>query len=76
MDEVSITELRQQLPSYLGRVAKGATVVVTLHGKPIAKIGPIQDRRAEAARRIEAMRETARVGDLVSPIDADWKALG
>ena len=74
MDEVNITELRQQLPTYLGRVARGATVLVTQHGKPIAKIVPVEDPCAEAARRIETLRKTARVGDVVSPIEAEWSA--
>jgi len=39
-NEVNVTVLRQELPSYLGRVQRGATVRITSRGKVIAELVP------------------------------------
>ena len=38
MSHVKITELRQNLPSYLEKVQNGEELQITLHGKVIARI--------------------------------------
>jgi antitoxin (DNA-binding transcriptional repressor) of toxin-antitoxin stability system len=40
MKEVSVTELRQKLPSYLARVQRGERIRVTSRGKVIAELAP------------------------------------
>lgn len=40
MTSVNVTELRQHLPEYLKQVQRGEEVVITLHGKTIARIVP------------------------------------
>ena len=75
MAEANITELRERLATYLKAVARGETILLTHHGRPIAKLVPVDDRRADATRRIEALRATAIVGDIESPIEANWGAL-
>ena len=40
MSEVSITELRQNLPKYLAKVRDGQKVRITSHGKVVAEITP------------------------------------
>ena len=40
MSEVSITELRQNLPKYLAMVRDGQKVRITSHGKLVAEITP------------------------------------
>ena len=49
---VSVTILRQHLPEYLARVARGERLAVTLRGRVIAEIPPPtpQPDAAEAAR--------------------------
>jgi prevent-host-death family protein len=39
--EISVTELRDRLSTYLCRVQQGAEFVVTRHGRPIARLVPI-----------------------------------
>ncbi len=53
MSGVNVTTLRQHLPEYLARVARGERLSVTLRGKVIAEISPPtpQPGAAEAARR-------------------------
>jgi prevent-host-death family protein len=52
MKDVKVTELRQNLPSYLARVRRGERVRVTSRGKVIAEISPpgAAKSESEAAR--------------------------
>lgn len=52
MNDVRVTELRQNLPEYLAKVRHGERVRVTSRGKVIAEISPPSASRkeAEAAR--------------------------
>ena len=75
MSEANITELRQNLATYLRAVEQGETVVLTHHGRAIARIVPVDNHRADATQRIESLRATAEIRDVESPIDADWDAL-
>ncbi len=52
MPGVNVTTLRQHLPEYLARVAKGERLSVTLRGRVIAEISPPTPPpdAAEAAR--------------------------
>lgn len=52
MEDVKVTELRQNLPEYLAKVRRGARVRVTSRGKVIAEIAPPSASRkdVEAAR--------------------------
>ena len=62
MREVQASEANAQLPSLLDAVERGETIVITRHGKPIARIVPEADRRqAELDRviaEIEEFRQT------------------
>ena len=73
--QVSVTELRQNLPTYLASVRKGgATIDVTSHGKVIARIVAGGDPGEEARARLVEARARARIGDVLSPIDVKWNA--
>lgn len=74
MTVVSITELRRRLPELLGRVEDGGEVRVTRRGKLVARIQPAEDARTEAQATLARLRERAVIGDVESPIDADWEA--
>jgi prevent-host-death family protein len=52
MEEVKVTELRQNLPEYLAKVRRGQRVRVTSRGRPIAEIVPpsASKKEVEAAR--------------------------
>ena len=75
MQEINVTELRKHLPSYLKQVARGEQIRVISNGKVLARIVPEDDPAAAARRRLEALRGTMVVGDIVSPIDdVEWSA--
>ncbi len=74
MHSVNVTELRQHLPDYLKQVQQGEEIAVTLHGKTIARIVPDQkeSKREAALKRLEALRGSVIVGDLLAPLDEEW----
>lgn len=45
MREVQASEAKTHLPALLDEVERGETVVITRHGKPIARLIPEADRR-------------------------------
>ena len=71
---VNVTELRQNLPTYLAGVRKGREIEVTSRGKVIARIVAGGDSREEACERLLAARKRCKVGDVVSPTGAEWDA--
>jgi prevent-host-death family protein len=57
MDTISAYEAKTHLPRLLRAAERGETVIITRHGKPVAQLGPVQDRRREdVAAVIERMK--------------------
>jgi len=74
MREVNVTELRSHLPAYLGQVQAGEEIVVTLHGKAIARLLPSLDVSEAARKQLKALRKKSHVGDVISPVGEAWEA--
>lgn len=61
-DRVGVRELRQNLSVYLRRVHRGESLVVTEHGRPVARLGPLAagddvlERLVDAGRMMPADR--------------------
>ena len=60
MREVQASEAKAHLPQLLDEVERGETIVITRHGRPIARIVPEAQRRQEEIDRaiagIEGLR--------------------
>lgn len=60
MTTVTAYEAKTHLPRLIRAVEQGETVIITRHGKPVAKLAPIEDQRranvAEVMKRMEALR--------------------
>jgi prevent-host-death family protein len=57
MREVQASEAKTHLPRLLDDVERGETIVITRHGRPIARLVPDEDnRRAEAAAAVAAIK--------------------
>lgn len=54
--EIGVRELRDQLSRHLAEVRQGRTVTVTDHGRPIARIVPVQ-----VPTKLEQLRAEGRV---------------
>ena len=61
MRSIQAAEAKAHLSSLLDEVERGQTIVITRHGKPIARIVPEADRRQEeidkAIEGIKALRQ-------------------
>lgn len=56
MREVQASEANTHLPQLLDDVEQGATIIITRHGRPIARLVPEADRRpAEIDRAIDGI---------------------
>lgn len=73
-NDISISDLRQNLAEYLARVKRGETLRVTQHGTVVARIEPARSEKEAARARIEALRKTVRLGDVMTPIPLEWNA--
>lgn len=62
---VGVRELRQHLSVHLRRVARGETLEVTEHGRPVAVLAPLPRPASVVGRLIAAGRATEPEGDLV-----------
>ena len=73
MHLVNVTDLRQHLPEYLKQVQKGEEIMITLHGKSIARIVPnfSDNKREQALKRLDTLRGKMILGDILSPLNND-----
>jgi prevent-host-death family protein len=60
MREVQASEAKAHLPQLLDEVERGETIVITRHGRPIARIVPEAERRQEEIDRAIASIEGLR----------------
>jgi len=61
MREVQSSEAKTHLPQLLDEVERGATIVITRHGRPIARLVPEGERRRrDIAEAIETMKKLAK----------------
>lgn len=74
MLQVKVTDLRAHLPDFLKKVSNGEQIQITSHGKTIARIIPEIDQVDAAKKRLDALRGTMIVGDILQPLDNEWTA--
>ena len=65
-DEVGAYEAKTHLPALLERVARGEHITITKHGKPIARLVPVDgtdlERRREAVERLKEFAKGRTLG--------------
>ena len=76
MREIQASEAKVHLPQLLDDVERGETLIITRHGRPVARIVPEVDRRQEEIdKALVAIRELRKrtgritVGELLSARD-------
>jgi prevent-host-death family protein len=73
MITVGAFEAKTRLAALLDRVESGDEVVITRHGKPVARLVRVEtidrDRVARAVQQLKLLRKTTTLGGL------DWRAL-
>ena len=66
MREIQASEAKTHLPALLDDVERGETLIITRHGKPIARLVPEPDRRQ--AKTNQALAEIIRFRDAMPKI--------
>lgn len=51
MREIQSSDAKARLPQLLDEVERGETIIITRHGRPIARLVPEADRRREEVRK-------------------------
>ena len=74
MDSIGAYEAKTHLPRLLNRIARGESLTITRHGRPVARLVPVADddreRARQAARRIVERRSRLRRAPLAELIDS------
>ncbi len=76
MKNVNVSQLRQNLPAYVERAAKGERVRVTSRGKVVAELAPPSPLPGEAdAARARLRGSVIRFDRPLEPVlsDGEWK---
>ena len=71
MTQVSVSHLRQHLPSYLKRVQAGEAIQITSRGRVIARLEAEHDPGLDARRWLDGLKGRVALVDVLSPLEAD-----
>lgn len=74
MQSIAVSDLRANLMKILKKIEKGSSVVITSRGKAVAQLVPADKSVKEAESKILEIRKTAKIHDVISPIEENWKA--
>lgn len=76
MTTVAISEFRAGMSAILQRVQDGEVVTLTVRGEEVAKLVPPDFAQFAARQELERLRQTAVVGDVLSPAEDEnaWTA--
>jgi prevent-host-death family protein len=72
--EVGAFEAKNKLSALLDRVEMGEVIVITRHGKPIAKLVP-DTAGSDSSQAYEASRRIRARAKQIKPGSFDWQAL-
>ena len=75
MESIGVSKLRENMVLFLNKVQQGESIAITSRGTEIAMLIPIKDKKEVSRNALKQLRKTAIVGDVVSPIEEEWKAL-
>lgn len=74
MQTVNISDFRANLLKYLEKANAGEQISVTTNGKLIATIAPPVNQKQLAQQQLEQLAKSAKIHNIVAPIDSEWDA--
>ena len=74
METIPVSDLRANLMKVLKKIKQGSVVDITSRGKIVAKLVPPDYTREIARERLKELRKNAVLGDIISPINVQWKS--
>lgn len=73
MKSIAVSDLRANLLKTLKQIEQGEEIDITSRGKLVAKLVPPDYSSKLAYEKLIHLRETAKIYDIVSPIDEEWE---
>ncbi|MCP4680598.1 MAG: type II toxin-antitoxin system prevent-host-death family antitoxin [Deltaproteobacteria bacterium] len=71
---ISASELKNHCSKFVNHVAqKRGTVIITKHGRPVAKLVPMEDEEPASLFGFAKVGITIH-GDIIEPLDVTWEA--
>ena len=74
MESIGAYEAKTHLPRLLDRIARGESLTITRHGRPVARLVPVEDddreRARQAARRIIERRSRLKRATVTELLDS------
>ena len=74
MISIGVSEFRANMNLVLQRVQNGEIVALTLRGQEVARLVPPDFTQSTAREALDQLRQTATVGDVLSPVAETWDA--
>lgn len=74
MEKVAVSKFRDNMTFFLKKVREGQTITITSRGHDLAKLVPLEHKVEEARATLKQIAETAKIGDIVSPLGEHWDA--
>jgi prevent-host-death family protein len=71
---VGISDFRANMSAFLQQVQAGQIIRLMHRGREVAKLVPPDYAQNAARQELASLRETAVVGDVVSPVNETWSA--
>ena len=71
---IGVSEFRANMSTFLSQVQQGNIVRLMQRGTEIAKLVPPNYAQLAAQESLATLRQTAIVGDVLSPINETWEA--
>lgn len=75
MKKVAVSNLRENLMVFLKKVENGESVTITSRGREVAKLVPLESKMKESRKVLRQLGKKAVIGDILSPLDENWKAI-
>lgn len=72
---VNISEFRANLLNYLEKANAGESISITSNGKLLATVSAPANQKEESALKLAQIAQTAKLHDVISPIEDDWGAM-
>lgn len=73
MISIGISEFRAKMNLILQKVQNGEVVTLTSRGVEVARLVPPDFARTAARQELDRLRQTAVVGDVLSPLGERWE---
>ncbi|MCE7982365.1 MAG: type II toxin-antitoxin system prevent-host-death family antitoxin [Caldilinea sp. CFX5] len=74
MIAIGISEFRANMNAILQRVQNGEIISLFVRETEVAKLVPPNYAQLAARQQLEELRQSAIVGDILSPLDESWDA--